>query len=124
MITKKILIVEDEESLLELYKLRLQQAGYSVFVAGDGEAGLLMAKNSHPDLVLLDILMPKADGYDMLRELKASADMRDIPVVIFSNLSQKDEIEKGLKLGARDYIVKTSVTPGELVGRVDAFLKR
>lgn len=124
MASQKILIVEDEESLLELYKLRLQQAGYSVFVAGDGEAGLLMAKNSHPDLVLLDILMPKADGYDMLRELKASADMRDIPVIIFSNLSQKDEVEKGLKLGARDFIVKTSVTPGELVGRVDTYLKR
>lgn len=120
----KILIVEDEQSLLELYKLRLQQAGYSVFVAGDGEAGVLMAKNSHPDLVLLDILMPKADGYDMLRELKSSPDMRDIPVIIFSNLSQKDEIEKGLKLGARDFIVKTSVTPGELVGRVDTDLKR
>ncbi len=119
----KILIVEDEESLLELYKLRLQQAGYSVFVAGDGEAGVLMAHNSHPDLILLDILMPKADGYDMLRELKGSKDMRDIPVIIFSNLSQKDEIEKGLKLGARDFIVKTSVTPGELVGRVQQYLK-
>ncbi len=121
---QKILIVEDEESLLELYKLRLQQAGYEVFVAGDGEAGLLTAKNSHPDLVLLDILMPKADGYDMLRELKGSKDMRDIPVIIFSNLSQKGEIEKGLKLGARDFIVKTSVTPGELVERVQQYLKR
>lgn len=120
----KILIVEDEESILELYKLRLQQAGYEVFVAGDGEAGVLMASNSHPDLVLLDILMPKADGYDMLRELKASPKMRDIPVIIFSNLSQKEEIGKGLKLGALDYIVKTSVTPSELAQRVQQYLKR
>lgn len=114
---QKILIAEDEESLLELYRLRLQQAGFEVFVAGDGEAGVLMAHTSHPDLILLDILIPKADGYDMLRELKGSKDMHDIPVIIFSNLSQKDEIEKGLKLGARDFIVKTSVTPSPTGGQ-------
>ncbi|MDO8559643.1 MAG: response regulator [bacterium] len=115
---KKILIVEDEPSLLELYRLALEQAGFSLFTAVNGDAGYLLAKGNPVDLILLDILMPKVDGYEALRHLKNDPDTKKIPVIIFSNLSQKEEIEKGLKLGAKDFVVKTSVTPKALVEKV------
>lgn len=115
---KKILIVEDEPNLLELYTIALEQAGFVVSTAEDGETGYLLAKGKRPDLILLDILMPKVDGYEMLRRLKKDADTKRVSVVIFSNLSQKEEIEKGLKLGAKDFIIKTSITPMALVGKV------
>ena len=115
---KRVLIVEDEPSLLELYRLALEQAGFVVFTAVNGDAGYLLVKGNPVDLILLDILMPKVDGYEALRHLKNDPDTKEIPVIIFSNLSQKEEIEKGLKLGAKDFVVKTSVTPKALVEKV------
>jgi len=120
----KILIVEDEEELLEMYRAKLEVDGFEVYVASDGDAGFMVAKSSLPDLVLLDILMPKVDGYSMLKKMKKDEVVKNIPVVIFSNLSQKEEIEKGFRLGAKDYIIKTSITPSELVERVKEFLEK
>lgn len=120
--SKRILIVENEPNLLELYRLALEQAGFEVATAVNGEMGFTFAKSSPPDLVLLDILMPKVDGYEMLRKLKKEATTKGITVVIFSNLSQKEEIEKGLKLGAKDYIIKTSLTPKMLVEKVKEYV--
>jgi len=114
----KILIVEDEPNLLELYRMALERAGFEVFTAVNGEVGFMLAKSNPPDLVLLDILMPKVDGYEMLRRVKAEATTKNVPVIIFSNLSQKEEIEKGLKLGAADFIIKTSITPTAMVEKV------
>lgn len=119
----KILIVEDEEFLLDLFHIKFEQAGFEVLKAENGEAGLSLAKMELPDLILLDILMPQVDGYDMLRKIKTDGETKKIPVIIFSNLSQKEEIEKGLKLGAKDFIIKTSVTPAEMVAKVKEFLK-
>lgn len=119
---KKILIVEDEEELLEMYKTKLSSCGYEVFVANNGDLGYLMAENNIPDLILLDIIMPKVDGYSMLRKLKKSKITDKIPVIIFSNLSQKEEIEKGFKLGARDFIIKTNITPSQLAEKVKEYL--
>ncbi|MDD2807584.1 MAG: response regulator [Patescibacteria group bacterium] len=119
---KKILIVEDEPFLLEMYGLKLSQVGFDTVKAANGEEGLSLAQLENPDLILLDILMPKVDGYGMLKALKASVKTKKIPVIIFSNLSQKEEIEKGLKLGASDFIIKTSVTPSELESKVKDFL--
>lgn len=119
MITQpRILVVEDEPNLRELYRLALERAGFAVFSASDGEAGFRLVRAESPKLVLLDILMPKVDGYHLLRRLKKDPLTKDVPVVIFSNLSQKEEIEKGLKLGAQDYIIKTSITPKTLVEKV------
>lgn len=120
----KILVVEDESFLLDLYQQKLVQAGYEVFVARNGAEGLEMAQKHFPGLILLDIIMPDVDGYDMLRKIKTAKETKNIPVVIFSNLSQKSEIEKGLKLGANDFIIKTSVTPTELVTKVKEDLKK
>jgi DNA-binding response OmpR family regulator len=118
----KILIVEDDPALLDLYSLRFSQAGYEVLKATDGDEGSSLAQLEIPDVILLDILMPTTDGYEMLRMLKENPKTKNIPSIIFSNLSQRDEVEKGLNLGAKDYIVKTMVTPSELVSRVEQVL--
>ena len=120
----KILLVEDEDFLLDLYEAKLEEVGFEVVKAADGTEGLSLAQLELPDLILLDILMPKIDGYEMLKALKGSSKTKNIPVVIFSNLSQREEIEKGLKLGAKDYIIKTTVTPTEMVAKVKEYLKK
>ena len=120
----KILIVEDESSLLDLYSMKLEQAGYQVIKAPNGAEGFSLASTEIPNLILLDLLMPKVDGYEALKKLKNNAKTKKIPVIIFSNLSQKEEIEKGLKLGANDFIIKTSVTPTQLEQKVQKFLNK
>jgi DNA-binding response OmpR family regulator len=120
----KILVVEDEAFLLDLYETKLEQEGYEVIKANNGVEGLSLAQLELPRLILLDILMPQVDGYEMLGLLKKGEKTKNIPVIIFSNLSQREEIEKGLELGANDFIIKTSVTPSELVDKVRSFLKR
>ncbi len=120
----KILIVEDEHFLLDLYEIKLVAAGYDVLKASNGAAGLSLAELEKPKLILLDILMPEVDGYEMLKRLKAQNSTKNITVIIFSNLSQKEEIEKGLKLGAKDFIIKTSVTPSQLEEKVKKFLEK
>ncbi|NUM25955.1 MAG: response regulator [Candidatus Buchananbacteria bacterium] len=120
----KILVVEDEEFLLELYEMKLRESGYDVFIASNGQEGYGLAELEKPDLILLDLLMPEVDGYDMLRKLKENPATKQIPAIIFSNLSQKEEIEKGLKLGAKDFIIKTSITPSQLEAKVKEFLRK
>jgi len=116
-------VVEDEDFLLDLYNTKLEQEGFDVIKANNGAEGLSLAQLELPSLILLDILMPKVDGYEMLQRIKSDKKTKKIPVIIFSNLSQKKEIEKGLQLGANDYIIKTSVTPTGLVDKVKEFLK-
>ena len=120
----KILIIEDEGMLLDIYRRKLYSEGFDVYTAADGNAGLELIRTVHPQLVILDIVMPELEGYTVLKRIKRDAQMRNIPVIIFSNLSQEEEINKALKLGAAMYIVKTSVTPAELVEKVKKFLSR
>ncbi len=120
----KILIVEDEPFLLDLYDAKLNEAGFEVIKALNGTQGISLAQLELPNIILLDILMPEIDGYEMIINLKKSIKTKKIPVIIFSNLSQKDEIEKGLKLGAKDFIIKTSVTPTEMVEKVKDYLRK
>jgi len=117
----KILVVEDDPFLLELYQTKLNEEGFEVFVARNGREGFDVAAAQQPELILLDILMPEVDGYEMLKKIKASAQTKKIPVIIFSNLSQREEIEKGLRLGAADFIVKTSLTPLQIAQKVKEY---
>ena len=117
----KILVVEDDPFLLELYQMKLNEEGFEVFVAHNGREGFEVAEANQPELILLDILMPEVDGYEMLKKIKASAQTKKIPVIIFSNLSQREEIEKGLRLGAADFIVKTSLTPLQIAQKVKEY---
>ena len=120
---KRILIVEDEPFLIEMYKARFEQEGYLVEVAFNGTTVVESVKKNKPDIVLLDIVMPELDGYAVLRELKTRKDLKFTPVLVFSNLAQEEEIEKGLKLGADKYFIKSEYTPSQLVEEVEKMLK-
>lgn len=119
---KKILIVEDDRFLSEMYVTKLVEEGFEVEVAFDGEEGLVKAKETAPDLILLDIVLPKMDGFEVLQSLKKSKDALGVPVIALTNLGQKEEVEKGLKLGASDYIIKAHFTPTEVVAKVKKIL--
>ncbi len=119
---KNILLVEDDKFLSEMYVTKLIENGFDVETAGDGEAALEKIKEKKPDLVLLDIVLPKVDGFEVLRVIKNDESTRDIIVIALTNLGQKEEVEKGLKLGADNYVIKAHFTPTEVVARVKKLL--
>lgn len=118
---RKILIVEDEEALVELLDAKLQKEGYDVKTASDGEEGYAAIKKWHPDLILLDIVMPKMDGYEVLEKL--NEDKNKTPVIIISNSGQPVEIEKTKKLGAVDHLIKTEFSPLDVLEKVRSCFK-
>jgi len=119
---KKILIVEDDKFLRELISQKLLKEGYDISEAVDGEKGLKAVKDEKPDLVLLDLILPGIDGFEVLSEVKEDALLSKIPVIILSNLGQKDDIERALKIGATDYLIKAHFTPAEIVSKVKGIL--
>lgn len=120
--SKKILIIEDEQYLAEMYQWKLNKEGYKAEFALDGQAGIDKAIEMKPDLILLDIVMPVMDGYKTLEVLRKLPDTAKTPVYIFSNLGQTEEIEKGMMAGADGYMVKASMTPSQLVDKIDQVL--
>jgi len=120
---KKILLVEDDVFMLELLSEKLRKSGFDVSVATNGEECLKILESLKPDLVLLDVVMPKLDGFDVLRRIKSSQDSSSVPVVILSNLGQKEEIERAMSLGAKDYIIKANFTTKEIVEKLNSILK-
>jgi DNA-binding response OmpR family regulator len=120
---KSILLVEDDLFLVEIYTTKLKEAGFSVEVATDGNEGLKKMKKKFPDLLLLDIVLPSFNGWEILREIKKYNKLDGLKVVILSNLGEKEEIEKGLKLGAVRYLVKAHYTPSEVVEEIKKILK-
>lgn len=121
---KTILLVEDDEFLAELYSTKLTLDGFQVFLATDGQKGLRLAKEKMPDLVLLDILLPKMDGFTVLSELKKDPKTKNIPVILLTNLCQKEEVKKGLALGAVDYLIKAYFMPSEVVVKINKALEK
>ena len=115
---KKIIIIEDDKFLRELIARKLVQEGYKALESVDGEDGLKKIKDEKPDLILLDLLLPNIDGFEVLERVKADQSLGSIPVIIISNLGQKEDIERALKLGAVDYMVKAQFTPAEIIKRV------
>ena len=113
-----ILIVEDDTFLSNIYKTKFEFEGFKVSTSENGEVGLADVKKKKPDLILLDILMPKMDGFTVLQELQKDKSMSKIPVILLTNLGQKDDIQKGLELGAKDYIIKAHFKPSEVVEKV------
>ncbi|MSR76275.1 MAG: response regulator [Candidatus Ryanbacteria bacterium] len=104
---KKILIIEDDKFLLKLYSDKLSREGFLVSMAISGEEGLGKVKQEKPDLVLLDVILPQKNGFDILGALKLDPETKDVPVVMLTNLGQESDIKTGLDLGAADYLVKT-----------------
>jgi DNA-binding response OmpR family regulator len=120
----KILLIEDDPFLSEIYVIKFQEAGFEISLAEDGALGLAKIKEGMPDLVLLDIVMPNMDGLELLRTIKNDKSIRNIPVVILSNLGEQEDIKRGLELGAEFYIVKAHYTPTEVVARVKAIIEK
>ena len=115
---KKILFVEDEMALQKTFKDVLNEEGYEMLSAFDGEVGLRMSKEKKPDLILLDLILPKIDGFEFLEKLKADPETKDIPVIILTNLERTEDIERALELGATTYLVKANYTLKEVVEKV------
>jgi len=118
----KILIVEDDVFLLSMYTTKFELEGYEVVGAEDGETGFQKISKEMPDIVLLDIMLPNMDGFDVLRTLKADKKVANIPVILLTNLGQKHEIEEGLALGAQDYLIKAHFMPSEVVDKIKKIL--
>jgi len=119
---KKILLIEDDKFLRELMNKKLLTLGFDVVSAADGESGLVMIKETKPDVVLLDLILPGINGFEVLEKAKQDPEIANIPVVILSNLGQGEDIEKGLALGAKDFLVKAHFTPQEIVNKLKSIL--
>ena len=120
---KKILLIEDDDMLRGLITKRLTKGGYQIVQSIDGISGLKAVEDEKPDLVLLDIVLPGIDGYEILGKIKNNALLSKTPVVMLSNLSQKDDVEKALKLGAADYFIKINFTSEEVLEKIKNILK-
>lgn len=113
-----VVIVEDEEILAKVLKEKLEKEKFNVSLAGDGDAAISLVNKVNPDIVILDLILPKKDGFEVLKELKSNARLKQIPVVVLSNLGQDQEIKRALSLGAADYLVKTQHPIKEVMEKV------
>lgn len=110
----KVLIVEDEATISALYKTKLEAGGFEVLTADNGSDGLGLAKKQKPNIVILDVILPQLDGFAVLEELKKDSSTKKIPVIMLTNLGTDEDKEKGKKMGARDYLVKSNLTPAQV----------
>ncbi len=115
---KKILIIEDEKILLEVLQKKLSREGYEIITAKDGLEGLEKIRAESPNLVILDIVIPKMGGFEVIEKMREEPDLKSIPIIIISNSGQTVEIEKALRLGAKDYLIKTEFDPKEVIEKV------
>lgn len=118
----KIVIAEDEEILIKILREQFEKEGFAVALAADGMEAMSVIKKSKPDVVLLDLVLPKKNGFEVLEELKASEDIKMIPVIVLSNLGQDEEIKRALKLGATGYLVKNHHPISKVVEKVREYL--
>lgn len=121
---KKVLIIEDDSDISEMYKIRITASGFEVETAANGQIGLEKMKKFLPDLVLLDIVMPKKDGFDLLEEIHSASEeekIKKIPIIVLSNLASPIDIMQGKKLGAQDWWIKAFNTPSQISQKVVDF---
>jgi len=121
-LNKKILVIEDDAMISSMYKTKFAADGFAVAIAGDGEAGLELARQEKPDIIMLDVILPRLDGFSVLEELKKDSATKDIPVIMLTNLGTEEDKVKGEKLGAVDYLVKASLTPGQVSQKIKTAL--
>lgn len=114
----KILLVEDDAFLLKMYTAKFEAENFKTLTADNGIKAINIAKEKKPDVILLDILLPKIDGFEVLQALKENVRTKNIPVILLTNLSQKEEVKKGLDLGASDFLIKAHFMPAEVVEKV------
>lgn len=122
MIKKQVLLIEDDPFLIDIYTTKLKEAGFEVGVAEDGERALEKIKERTPDLVILDIVLPNIDGWGILKEIRKDEKFKNLKVMILSNLGQRKEVEKGIKLGATQYLIKAHHTPSQVMEKIRQIL--
>ncbi len=115
---KKIMIVEDDSFVMDIYQTKLSREGFEVIEAVNGTEAIKKMRAGEPDLVLLDIVMPYMNGLEILKKIKEDKDLKKLPVILLTNLSQKEDIQEGLALGAADYLIKSHFTPTEVMEKV------
>ena len=130
---KSILLVEDDPFLIDIYSTKLKESGFKTEIVQNGEDALKKIKERNasgqkkkslwPDLLVLDIVLPKVDGWQVLEEIKKDSQLKNLKIIVFTNLGQKEEVEKGLALGATKYLIKAHYTPAELVEEIKKVLK-
>ncbi|MBU0671291.1 MAG: response regulator [Patescibacteria group bacterium] len=120
----KIGLVEDDKFLSKMYQSKLGMEGFEVFAAYDGQEGLDMVRAKKPDIVLLDLVLPKLEGWDVLKALKDDLNTKDIPVIILSNLGQEEDVRKGQAMGAADYLIKAHFIPKEVIEKIRTILEK
>jgi two-component system alkaline phosphatase synthesis response regulator PhoP len=118
----KLLVVEDDELMLRMYTKLLSYVGFETVVAKDGEEGLAKAISEKPSLIILDIMMPKVNGLDVLKELKSKKETQNIPVVLLTNVSDDSVLSEAFKLGATGYLIKSQIANNELVEEIKQYL--
>lgn len=118
-----ILLIEDDPLIDKMYKAKFSSEGFKFEVAQDGIEGLELALNKIPDIIILDIMMPRLSGIDFLKKLRQKPKGKKIPVIVLTNLSEKEEKEKAQELGVLDYLIKANVTPGEVVDKIKKYLE-
>lgn len=119
----KILVVEDETFLVKIYAVKLRKEGFEVSIANDGVEAVKLAAAEKPDLILLDLILPKMNGFEALEKIRANPDNKHTPVIVLSNLGQEEDIKRAEALGANDYLVKANFSIQDIVSRIRAKLK-
>ena len=120
---KKILIVEDEKGMMEALKESFEKAGFDVFTAQDGERAIEVTRKTTPDVILLDIILPRKNGFEVLKEWKSDKDTKEVPVVLCTNLSDMKDIQKAIDLGAKTYLLKSDYSLAAIVEKIREVLK-
>jgi len=121
---KKILLVEDDRFILDMYKEKMGKENFEVRCAEDGASAIKIAKEIMPDIILLDVVMPLMDGFETLQAMKQDDKLKNIPIVLLTNLGQRRSVEKGLKIGAADYIIKAHFSPSEVVDKIKNIIEK
>lgn len=120
----KILLIEDDPFILKMYETKFRLEKLETKIAENGQKGLDLLESFDPDIVLLDLMMPEKDGFEVLQEMRSSEKWQKLPVIVLSNISQEIDIERARELGATDYYVKTSLTPQQVVDKIKEVLKK
>lgn len=116
----KVLVVEDDKFLVSAYRAKLTKSGFEVQIALDGQDGIDALKTFSPDIILLDLVMPRKDGFTALAEIRAQEKWKTVPIIVTSNLGQKEDIDKAMALGANDYIIKSDLSMDALVTKINS----
>lgn len=120
----RVLLAENDAFLSNIYKTKFEMEGFEFFTVSDGSTVETAIKKKRPQIILLDVLLPQKDGFTILKELKDSKEFKDIPVILLTNLGQKEDVKKGMELGAADYLIKAHFKPAEIVDKVKKMIEK